>query len=153
MSDVPTEASRAIRLANTLDEIQNNGQPSLLRYVRAELLQTVAEELTGLAAENARLKDALLAAHDESAGYPDGVPTLVSEMYALVVDERDAADERKVASLLDRARRNPPPAEWYDSPEDECPFYIDDDILDARQAVRDFQADRPGPETGFPPGG
>lgn len=28
-------------------------------------------------------------------------------------------------ALLDRARRNPPPAEWYDSPEEECPFVED----------------------------
>lgn len=30
--------------------------------------------------------------------------------------------DKLVADLMDRARRNPPPAEWYDSPDDECPF-------------------------------
>lgn len=36
--------------------------------------------------------------------------------------KRNESDERKVnAELIRRARRNPPPAEWCDSPEEECP--------------------------------
>ena len=29
------------------------------------------------------------------------------------------------AELLERAKRNPPPAAWYESDEEECPFVVD----------------------------